>query len=216
MTPVLCSRPGFQHWELLLDQIDAARGHGKSADARIEQLVGYLVHSEEFHQRQHVAGVSRALTYLARGRLAVICAVHRRPMPKIGGDADAGPGERDPPEATGVALIELARAIATFRDHQHAWMLPLVLLERARLYREVLSDPRNAGLDLDEARGLAEGLGLPLMQIACAIEEAQLGRGASASAGEWTTRARELLKQHPCARLARRLEGAVGRSSDVR
>ena len=198
-SPVLCSRPGFQHWEILLDQIDSALLHREPADDRINQLVGYLQHSEAFHARGHVAGVSLALTCLARGRLAVICAIHRRPMPKLGSEAG------DLREATGVALIELARAIATFREHQHAWMLPLALLERARLYREVLGDPRNASLDLDEVSALADGLGLPLMQIACAIEEAQLRHGTTAGQ-EAADRAQRLLIAHPCQRLALRLD----------
>lgn len=173
MTPVLCSRPGYQHWLLLLDQLESTPDHEPATVAdRIEHLRVRLAYAADFDQREHVAGVSRGLTYLARGRLATLCALRRWPGPSF--DTSPDPGSR--------ALVDFAQAIAVFRAHQHVWMLPPALLARARLHRTVLGDPVAARLDLDEARALSDGLGSPPLQSACVSEEEALSRGTASSA----------------------------------
>lgn len=167
MTPVLCSRPGYQHWLLLLDRLESIPAHELATIADcIEHLRVRLAYAADFDQREHVAGVSRGLTYLARGRLKALCALRRWP----GSSPDVSP------DLGSQALVDFAQALAVFRAHQHLWMLPPALLARARLHRTVLGDPVAARLDLDEARALSDGLVSPPLQSACASEKEALSR----------------------------------------
>ena len=178
---VLCSRPGLQHWELLLNQIESGLQAGKSVAAQIKDLTLRLDKSEQFNRQKHVARVTKALTSLARGSLALLCATYGISM---------GSTSNTPESA---ALKHFAEAIDTFRACQHSWMLPQVLLRRAKLFREVFQDPRAASLDLDEAKALADGLNLPQVKLACAIEAAKLHANTETGAAA-AQHGRELLR----------------------
>ncbi|MBK8265082.1 MAG: hypothetical protein IPK80_27595 [Nannocystis sp.] len=146
-TAELGSRPGWMCCEMLLDELEVAHAAGEDADQlqeRVEELSRRLKGARAFHQKSHVARVSRGLDQLGFGRLAAICER----------------GGLQPPwasrPAADLAYEELSAAIRTFRDNQHGWMLPLALLERAKLQGDLVE----AAVNLEEARALALAMGL--------------------------------------------------------
>ena len=195
----LGSRPGHMYWELLLDDLEddlRARRDPAAITERLAVLDRKIANAAKFHKQPHVARVSAGLDALARDRLAALCAAHALPLP-----------QPSPVSATDLALTELSRAITLYRQNQHAWMLPLPLLARARLRRTVLNDLVNARIDLADARDVADALDLPLLRVACLLDQIDQDRAQHPAAplDPLLHAAHLLLDRHPCPHLAARL-----------
>lgn len=192
--PFLFSRPGFQYWTFLVDEVERRwRGGQPPDEAALTRLRARLADAADQHADPSIAPVSVGLDALAAGRLANLEIEIGRRL----GD--------DPSQARRAAMSKVGLAVAVFRSQHHLWMLPQALCERARM-RRLLEDPVSASLDLDEAEALATNLCLPLDRIACLAERANLcvaiGRGPEA--GAHLDRARTLLAGIGCSRLDER------------
>jgi len=160
--PFLFSRPGFQYWSFLLDELERSwRAERTLDEAALKQLRERLAAARDSHGDTSIAPVSLALDALAAGRLATL-------------ELEIGVSqEKDTQKVRIDAMRNLGLAVSTFRSRHHLWMLPQALRARARM-RRLLQDPINASLDLDEAEDLARGHQLPPDIVACHLERASL------------------------------------------